>query len=297
VLWVWPSHLALPALLATVVLARNVDRHPAFLNMIVTEILGGIFTSILCVRPLVACADDAQSDKPAGSMQDTQMSTARCRLSACVRFRHPCWRGWIRCTCFRRPFPEARSSCVSAAVPSHSSASSTKSLLLSVMLRAGCRRRHAITPSRGGVLGLCVRMLHPGSTRAHAAGQLLVLPYTIWLLEAFGTALYITAHPAAVARSGLSYCAMTTGPLYVPHPPARMHRSHPPADASRSSVSTPPCSRPRSRWRRSRSCTSCAFGAARAGTAARARSWTRASASARSRCCSPSRSCSRSSRS
>jgi hypothetical protein len=246
VLWVWPSHLALPALLATVVLARNVDRHPAFLNMIVTEILGGIFTSILCVRPLVACVANSQPDKPAGSMQDTQTLMAHCHPSAFARFRRLCWQGWIRCTCFRHRFPEARSSHVSVAAPSPSSASFTKCMLLSVMLRAGWRRPHAITPSRGGVLGLCVRMLRPGNTRAYAAGQLIVLPYTTWLLEAFGTALYITAHPAAVARSGLPYCAMATGPLYVPHPPARVHRSYPPADASRSSASTPPCSRPRS---------------------------------------------------
>jgi hypothetical protein len=56
VLWVWPSHLALPVLLATVVLARDVDRHPAFVNMVMTEIIAGVFTSVLYVLSSVFAA-------------------------------------------------------------------------------------------------------------------------------------------------------------------------------------------------------------------------------------------------
>jgi hypothetical protein len=48
VLWMWPSHLALPILVATVLFARpKIERHPAFVNMCITEILGGIAMSIL----------------------------------------------------------------------------------------------------------------------------------------------------------------------------------------------------------------------------------------------------------
>jgi hypothetical protein len=50
VLWVWPSHVGLPLLVATVLFARpRVERHPAFINMCVTEIIAGVFTSLLYV--------------------------------------------------------------------------------------------------------------------------------------------------------------------------------------------------------------------------------------------------------
>jgi len=48
ILWVWPSHFALPLLVATILFARpRVERHPAFVNMCITEMIGGICMSIL----------------------------------------------------------------------------------------------------------------------------------------------------------------------------------------------------------------------------------------------------------
>jgi hypothetical protein len=50
VLWMGPSHVGLPLLVATVLFARpRVERHPAFINMCVTEIIAGVFMSLLCV--------------------------------------------------------------------------------------------------------------------------------------------------------------------------------------------------------------------------------------------------------
>ncbi|KLO16369.1 hypothetical protein SCHPADRAFT_823375, partial [Schizopora paradoxa] len=47
VLNVWPSHLGLPLLVATILLARNIRRHATFINMIVTWMIVGFSSSLL----------------------------------------------------------------------------------------------------------------------------------------------------------------------------------------------------------------------------------------------------------
>ena len=49
VLNVWPSHLGLPILIATILIARNINRHATFINMCITWMVVGFSSSLLCV--------------------------------------------------------------------------------------------------------------------------------------------------------------------------------------------------------------------------------------------------------
>ena len=47
VLNVWPSHLGLPLLISTLLLARNIRRHATFVNMCITWMIVGFSSSLL----------------------------------------------------------------------------------------------------------------------------------------------------------------------------------------------------------------------------------------------------------
>jgi hypothetical protein len=53
VLNMWPSHLGLPLLIGTVLLAKNVQRHPAFVNMCIIWNIVGLSSTILYVYLLL----------------------------------------------------------------------------------------------------------------------------------------------------------------------------------------------------------------------------------------------------
>jgi hypothetical protein len=49
--------------------------------------------------------------------------------------------------------------------------------------------------------------------------QFIILPYAVWMICAFATAVYTNAHPQFVQRGAMPYCAANSGALYVPlHP-------------------------------------------------------------------------------
>jgi hypothetical protein len=47
VLNVWPSHMGLPLLISTILLAKNIRRHATFVNMCVTWMIVGFSSSLL----------------------------------------------------------------------------------------------------------------------------------------------------------------------------------------------------------------------------------------------------------
>ena len=47
VLNIWPSHLGLPLLIITILIAKNIRRHATFINLCVTWIIVGISSSLL----------------------------------------------------------------------------------------------------------------------------------------------------------------------------------------------------------------------------------------------------------
>ena len=49
VLNIWPSHLGLPLLIGTILLAKSIRRHATFINLCVTWIIVGISSSLLYV--------------------------------------------------------------------------------------------------------------------------------------------------------------------------------------------------------------------------------------------------------
>lgn len=49
VLNMWPSHLGLPLLLATVIFSKKVHRHPTFINLCIVFILVGMCADFLLV--------------------------------------------------------------------------------------------------------------------------------------------------------------------------------------------------------------------------------------------------------
>jgi hypothetical protein len=53
---------------------------------------------------------------------------------------------------------------------------------------------------------------------ADPSTQFLILPYMVWMICAFATAVYTNAYPQSVQRGAMPYCAANSGALYVlPH--------------------------------------------------------------------------------